>query len=1259
MKRIYLLLAAIFGLSVFASAQSNLGVLEGKVTDENTKKPIEFATVTIEGGGIKKQKYTDKDGEFEFSAIPAGLYNISVSFTGFNKSIIQDVPVKGDNKITTRYITLSNKVGRDVIINDKAILIDKDDPTQSSYKNLQRNATQSINAIAGISRGVDSRGGGAPNIRGARADGTAYYIDGVRVTGINIPANAIENLEVISGGTPASYGDFTGGAIVATTKAPTRQWIRFMEFRTSSPFYGYLDNSNHNELTTYFSGPILFKDRGRGKKEKILLGFTNSLRGIYTQDGRLPAVDIYKVKDAKMKEIEATPVRPNAQGTLVPAAEFLTKGDLEKVDYRQNAAAYNISTNGNFNYQPNNNMNFKLGYTGQFFSQNNWNSFHSLLNTANNSVTTGYNTVTYLQFTQMFNKKRDDDDTTKEKIETSKTGVAITDAYYTVRVSYERNFSETYDANHGRDFFKYGYVGTFKTYKAPAYTTVRKSFGQLADSIVYENATTGKRDTLYLSGYVRQTGFQDTALRFQRANFNTVRGNYTQAFFNYFGANSFNNTTNLRGAGAILNGDDPASIYSGMWGNVGDVQAGYSKNLFENYIVYLESNASIAPRRNLKAKHNLQFGLTYEQRFQRGYSLGAAGLWQLMPLLANGQFSGLDTIGQVKFDANGVFQDTVSFNRRIVDASQSNFDRTLREKLISSGATDNNGNPIDKYTFLDVNSYSPSTYSLDMFSANELLNNGNSFVSYFGYDHLGNAVSGKPGINEFFKNRILPAYQPVYAAAWIQDKFTFKDLILRVGVRVERFDANQPVLKDPYSMVPIISAGEIRNAEPNQLKIGADAIPSVVKDSWKVYIATDNFDQKTYSVAGFRDGNKWYDKNGNPISDPAVIQREAGTNQNIPYVVDSKNPRTPTLQSFKDYEPDIRVLPRVWFSFPISTSSQFYGTYDILTQRPGSNVAQIDDYFFLSNRLTGVIANPDLKMTQVTDYEIGFRQQIGKNSALGIVASYREYRNMTQLFSFIQAWPNTYTTVGNLDFSTTKSIGLDYKLLEMGNVNFDANYQLQFADGTGSNVSSGSALIQAGLPNIRTVFPLDFDTRHSFKGNFDFHYKDGKKYNGPVVNGKKILENAGFNFLFTAYSGRPYTQNLIATADGVQSGVAARSPIKGTPNGANLPAQFNIDLNIDKNFTIKNEKAGAKIKEYRMRVFLTVTNLLNAANVTGVFRYTGSAYNDGYLNSPFAADQIRTATNAQSFVDLYNTRMVNPDRFLLPRLTRVGVSVQF
>ncbi len=1255
MRRIYLLLAALIGISAIATAQSNLGSLAGKVNDETTKKPIEFALVTIEGGGgIKKSKYTDKDGEFEFTAIPAGNYDVTISLTGYQKAKTEDIPVKGDNKITNRSFSLSpsNKTNLGpVTIRDKVQLIDPDDPTQKTLKNINKQGTQNINALAGSQRGVDSRGGGTPNIAGSRSENTAYYIDGVRVTGISLPANAIENLEVITSGTPASYGDFTGGAISATTKAPTKQWIRFFEYRTSSPFYGYLDNSNHNEFTSFISGPILLRDKGNKDREKILIGFTNSIRAAYALDGGLPAVDMYKVKDAKMKEIEATPVRPNALGSLVPAGEFLRKSDLEKTDYRVNASGYNVSASGNFNYQPSNNINVKLGYIYNFFNQNNWNSYASLLNTANNSVSQGYRTVTYLQFTQMFNKK---EDTTKARLEAAITkGVKISDAYYTVRVSYERNFSETFDPNNGKDFFKYGYVGKFKTYNAPAYTNIRKGFQSPVDTITLKD---GKQ--LFLTGYTRQTGFRDTAFRFTKADFNTVRGNYTQAFLNFYGADNFANFAPLRGLGALQNGDDPLSIYSGMWGNVGDIQTGYSKSLFENYIVYIESNATIAPRRNLKAKHNLQFGLTYEQRIQRNYSLAAGNLWNLMPLLANRQFSGLDSIGYAKFDANGVFQDTITFDRRIVAADQTEFDKNLRDKLISTNATDNNGNPITSQTYLDVNSYSPGTYNLNMFSANDLLNNGNSYVGYFGYDHLGNEVSGKPGINEFFKNRILGAYQPIYAAAWIQDKFQFKDLILRVGLRVERFDANQLVLRDPYSMVPILSAGEIRTAAAGSLKIEKDAIPSVVQDDWKVYINTDNFSSNTYGVAGFRNGNNWYDKNGNPVSDPAAIQRAAGTSQNIPYVADAKSPKVPTAASFKDYVPDVKISPRVWFSFPINTSSQFYGTYDILNQRPGGNVAQIDDYFYLSNRLTGIIANPDLKMTQVTAYEIGFRQQIGKNSAIGLIATYRENRNMTQLYSFIQAWPNTYTTVGNIDFSTVKSVGLEYKLIDMGNVNIDANYNLQFADGSGSNISSSSALIQAGLPNTRTIFPLDFDTRHTFKTNFDFHYKDGKKYDGPIIGGKKILENAGCNFIFSAYSGRPYTQNLTATPD-AQSGAATRSSIKGTPNGANLPAQFNVDINIDKNFTIKNGNAGAKVKEYRMRVFLTVTNLLNAANVTSVYRYTGSAYSDGYLSSPFAADQIRTATNAQSFVDLYNTRMVNSDRFLLPRLTRIGISVQF
>ena len=41
------------------------------------------------------------------------------------------------------------------------------------------------------------------------------------------------------------------------------------------------------------------------------------------------------------------------------------------------------------------------------------------------------------------------------------------------------------------------------------------------------------------------------------------------------------------------------------------------------------------------------------------------------------------------------------------------------------------------------------------------------------------------------------------------DKFAFDDLIFNVGVRVDRFDANQQVLKDDYSLYPVRTVNEV------------------------------------------------------------------------------------------------------------------------------------------------------------------------------------------------------------------------------------------------------------------------------------------------------------------------------------------------------------------------------------------------------------------------------------------------------------------
>ena len=79
-------------------------------------------------------------------------------------------------------------------------------------------------------------------------------------------------------------------------------------------------------------------------------------------------------------------------------------------------------------------------------------------------------------------------------------------------------------------------------------------------------------------------------------------------------------------------------------------------------------------------------------------------------------------------------------------------------------------------------------------------------LTYYGYDHTGQKIKGKPSFDDFFNQRDefgnytrpIGAFEPIYIAGYIMDKFAFDDLIFNVGVRVDRFDANQQVLKDDF-----------------------------------------------------------------------------------------------------------------------------------------------------------------------------------------------------------------------------------------------------------------------------------------------------------------------------------------------------------------------------------------------------------------------------------------------------------------------------
>ncbi|MDH3651600.1 MAG: TonB-dependent receptor, partial [Saprospiraceae bacterium] len=335
-----------------------------------------------------------------------------------------------------------------------------------------------------------------------------------------------------------------------------------------------------------------------------------------------------------------------------------------------------------------------------------------------------------------------------------------------------------------------------------------------------------------------------------------------------------------------------------------------------------------------------------------------------------------------------------------------------------------------------------------------------------------------------------------------------------------------------------------------------------------------------------------------------------------------------------------------------------------LVQRPPSNTIStpLTWFYFEDDRFTAnnPLNNSALRPERTIDYEVGFQQKISNSSALKINAYYKELRDMLQqqTFLFLPSPIGNYVTFGNQDFGTVKGFSFQYDLRRTGNTTMQANYTLQFADGTGSNVNSQRGLTTRG--NLRTLFPLDRDERHAIKLTLDYRYGSGRTYNGPRLFDKDILADFGVNFQSFMVSGRPYTRRLRAEPFG-------GSGFLGSINGARKPWTFTIDMRMDKSFRIPTANQDRPLF---VNISLRVLNLLNMKNVRNVYSVSGSPNDSGFLLSPdgqATLENVRSTgelildagRNEQAFVDAYTWLLESPFNFYSPRQIFLGARFDF
>ncbi len=244
MKLINLILLLVFplivlgsnkGLDVTIKSTSN-GEINGKVSDAGTGEALIGATVVASiKDRVVSTAITDFDGFYVLKPLEPGLYDLSFSYLGYEPVDIKMVPASSNNMTTVNADLNSNSVLDTLVVRASRVIeyqnlfgpIDTGSGAAFTEQEIKKLPVRTANDIASLGAGIyQEDSGDVFQVRGSRTGATRLMVDGNYVDDFNsIPNSAIAEMQVLTGGIPAKYGDTTGGVVIITTKG-----YRMMDF---------------------------------------------------------------------------------------------------------------------------------------------------------------------------------------------------------------------------------------------------------------------------------------------------------------------------------------------------------------------------------------------------------------------------------------------------------------------------------------------------------------------------------------------------------------------------------------------------------------------------------------------------------------------------------------------------------------------------------------------------------------------------------------------------------------------------------------------------------------------------------------------------------------------------------------------------------------------------------------------------------------------------------------------------------------------
>ncbi len=204
----------------------NMVTIKGRIFDDETGETMPYTNVFISGTNIGTMAFTD--GFYIMRGLPAGTYTVKASYISYGMGSETITLAPGEVANLDFHLEVHAIMVEPFDVSAERALIELDKTGSSHYitsKQMEAIPLDQMVDMVAMAPGVTMQDNEI-HIRGGRADDTMFVVDGMNVSdplagggyGYQIDPSIINEIEVLTGGFNAEYGQAVSGVVKVSTK---------------------------------------------------------------------------------------------------------------------------------------------------------------------------------------------------------------------------------------------------------------------------------------------------------------------------------------------------------------------------------------------------------------------------------------------------------------------------------------------------------------------------------------------------------------------------------------------------------------------------------------------------------------------------------------------------------------------------------------------------------------------------------------------------------------------------------------------------------------------------------------------------------------------------------------------------------------------------------------------------------------------------------------------------------------------------------